>query len=88
MHMFAGAYRRQISLLGYLNGGMVETAQIKNRHDALVHEMERRGYSHFSPLEKNPTEQVLGQVDVQGNLEELARRCPRCALLQKESSDV
>ena len=88
MHMFVGAFRRQISLYGYIEGGMLETARIKDRHDALVSEMEHRGYMHLSPIDVNPTDEVRGRVDVFANLKELARRCARCALLQKEEEEA
>lgn len=88
MHMFVGAFRRRISLYGYIEGGMLETWRIKERHDELVLEMEHRGYNHFSPIDLNPTDEVRGRVDVFANLKELAKRCSQCALLQKEEEEA
>jgi hypothetical protein len=79
MHMLAGSIRKGISLEGYINGGLVETDKLVERHEALAAEMAARGYNHKSPL---PIFDVLvaeGKVDREANLKELARRCPECA---------
>lgn len=77
MHMFAGAIRKGSSVRGYIENGLVETGNIKGRHDELVTEMERRGYKHNSPLE-DPCCEENGFVDGEKNLGELKSRCPEC----------
>lgn len=83
MHMFAGTLAKGISIQGYLDKGLVNTGEIKTRHDLLAKEMTKRGYNHKSPLEQ-PSTPVLASVDAVNSLKELARRCPECrALIEK-----
>lgn len=83
MHMFVGTIRKGVSMDGYIVGGLVETQHIKSRHDELAAEMVRRGMNHKSPME-NLSVAPAGSVNVEGNLVELARRCPTCRALQGE----
>lgn len=88
MHMFAGTMRKGCRIDGYVRKGLVEPKKIVARHDALAAEMTRRGMKHNSPmsesdvemintyLEKRPYPEAF--VDVDANLAELMRRCPRC----------
>jgi len=50
---------------------------VRQRHDEVAMEMERRGDTHRSLLPPFP-ERVEGVINTEGNLIELARRCPRC----------
>ena len=88
-HMFVGTMNNYKSLKGYIDKGLVETDNLQTRHDELAKEIERRGYSHNSPLVINKlvaaTYEGLGKVDVQNSLDELATRCPDCADLQTEA---
>ena len=36
MHMFVGCWNKGIKLNGYLEGGLVELCEVKNRHDELA----------------------------------------------------
>lgn len=81
MHMFAGCILKGKSIDGYIRSGLVDLDKISFRHDELAYEMERRGYSHCSPLPEIGC-QTGGRVDTRANLEELARRCRECAQLQ------
>lgn len=78
LHMLVGTIRRGVSLTGYLARGLIDTAKISARHDALVEEMTRRGYNHKSPLEYDD-ELALGSVDLEASMLELMRRCSRCS---------
>ena len=87
LHMFVGTLRRGISVEGYLKKGLLEGASIRSRHDALVEEMLRRGYTHKSPIGDYP-EEKRGSVDRLTSYSDLMNRCPECreraaALLQK-----
>jgi len=83
MHMFVGTIEKGTSIKGYLDNGLVNTGEIKTRHDLLAAEMVDRSYNHKSPLEQ-PKALIQSSVDVLANLKELARRCPECrALIQK-----
>ena len=77
--MFVGTIRKGISIQGYLDKGFLEPTQIRQRHDALVHEMKRRHMNHQSPLPDFPTPSTRTHVvDVQSNYIELENRCPSC----------
>lgn len=81
MHMLVGTLRKGISTQGYVDNQLVELDKIRERHDALVAEMEIRGYNHKSPLpEIPPIVGEIGIVDRQENLREICRRCPDCKL--------
>jgi hypothetical protein len=80
--MFVGTVLKKISLKGYIDGGLVDTLQIKSRHDALATEMVKRGMNHHSPIDFEVSVPAAGIVDSAGNLVELARRCPACRELQ------
>jgi hypothetical protein len=76
-HMFVGAIRKGTSLSGYVDGGLVNTRELKTRHDALAAEIERRGYQHASPLPRFKDPKV-GEVDSRASARELKRRCRDC----------
>jgi len=77
LHMLVGSINRNISVAGYIDGGLAEIHNIVSRHDALVVEMTKRGYNHKSPL---PTfaSYTAGIIVVGMNIKELCRRCTRC----------
>jgi len=77
-HMLAGCIRRGKTLGRYLTDGLVDPTRLRERHDALVAEMVRRGYNHRSPLQEYQYGGPPGCVDSDANLVELARRCPEC----------
>ena len=79
-HMFAGSILLGKSLNGYIQHGLVEVHNIKNRHEELANEMGRRGYNHESPLPEFSS-YIAGSVNTVENVEELKRRCPDCRTL-------
>lgn len=79
MHMFAGTLAKGVGIQGYLDRGLVEVDRIRIRHDELAEEMVRRGYKHRSGLRDDCPSFRAGRVNVEENLQELARRCPQCA---------
>ena len=77
LHMLVGTLERGKSLQGFLDGGLIDTSKIRDRHTDLTVEMMFRGYKHKSPL-SFVHDDPDGYVDVDGNLEELHRRCEDC----------
>lgn len=76
-HMFAGTLNKGISVLGYLDKGLLQIDLLRQRHDELVAEMTKRGYSHNKelPIFK---ERIVGFVDTVASERELKRRCKDC----------
>ena len=76
LHMIVGSLNKGTSMEGYYAKGLVDTAGITERHEALVDEMTARGMHHKSPL---PTfyDPHRGHLDPD-NQQELLRRCPDC----------
>jgi hypothetical protein len=77
-HALVGMIALGKSLHGYVTTGLVDTALIQPRHDALVAEMKLRGYNHRTPMAYVDT-LGMGAINVAHNINELARRCAACA---------
>ena len=78
VHQLAGSIAAGHSIDGYVEAGLVDTRRITSRHDELAAELERRGYTHDSPLAYEDALGV-GRVDEAESLTELTERCERCA---------
>jgi hypothetical protein len=79
LHMFVGTIQKGVSIRGYLDKGLLEPNLIRERHSALVQELERRGAKHTSPLpDYSLPEMEYGFVDAESNYIELSHRCPNC----------
>jgi DNA-binding MarR family transcriptional regulator len=79
IHMFIGTISRVKSVKGYLEKGLLEVHNLYSRHEELVEEMKRRGYSHSSDVERKwKSAEKLGFIDRKRSLEELVKRCSRC----------
>lgn len=84
MHMFLGTFKQKKSIKGYINNNLVEPLKLKERHDLLVKEMERRGMHHKSILNINDELNYLSNndinslVNVHSSLEDLIGRCEEC----------
>ena len=76
-HMFVGCINRGRSIAGYVSGGLVSTGALRGRHSELAGEMRSRGFNHKSPLPSFNCADA-GDVDIEGNEAELAKRCKRC----------
>lgn len=76
-HMFVGTINKSITIKGYVNKGLVEVHNIRNRHNVLAEEIRNRGYDHKSPLPEFKSWKE-GSIDIESNLKELSRRCPEC----------
>lgn len=82
LHMFVGTIRKGTSIAGYLAHGLLDTSLLQRRHEALVSEMHRRGYTHKSPM-RYKDRLHRGSVDAELNLRELSKRCKDCRSLQR-----
>ena len=72
-HMFVGALNKGKSVKGFLRNGLFHGPALKNRHEELAAEIERRGYNHKSPLADlniDPYD-FVGYVNAKYNLIEL-----------------
>jgi hypothetical protein len=76
-HMYVGCIKKGTSLKGYIEKGLVEVHNIKNRHNELVLEMIKRGFNHKSPLEEFNCYDA-GYVNSEQNINELKNRCKSC----------
>lgn len=76
-HMLVGCINKDKSLTGYIENGLIEIHNIRQRHHELEEEMRNRGMKADSPLPKFKTYK-LGVVDVSNSLKELSKRCPEC----------
>lgn len=81
IHMMVGTLIRGRSIDGYLDRGLLEPQNAVTRHDALVVEMEARGFVHHSPLPLFPRYPRLGVVSLERSELELAERCADCRRL-------
>ena len=80
MHIFAGTIKKGISIQGYIEKGLVNPRQIKDRHDALAEEMGHRGYNHQSHLELDCSDLPEHEIDIATNTLDLKNRCRECLL--------
>lgn len=89
MHQEVGTYLRhphgEAVVQGHVDKAQVVPSRIRERHDALAAEMERRGYDHDSPLEDfavecmpKPSHDAMNGIH-EANRDRLARRCDDCA---------
>lgn len=86
-HSFVGCIKKGTSLKGYIDKGLVEVHNIRNRHDLLAEEMLKRGYKHLSPLQEF-TCQDAGYVNSEQNINELHRRCEKCRERIENKKDI
>jgi hypothetical protein len=77
LHMFVGTIKKGTSIKGYVDNHLVDTSLIKQRHEELVKEMERRGYKHKTPLEYVDSFNV-GKIDPEVSKAILLSRCIEC----------
>jgi hypothetical protein len=80
LHMMVGSIVREKSLKGFVDNGLIDVTKINDRHNELVNEMKKRGYNHKSPIHYVIVGKP-GNIDIEANLKELARRCKECGKL-------
>ena len=87
LHTFVGTLRKRISVSGYILLGELDPTKLLERHEELVNEMLRRGWSHWSPIAVPDFSYVAEKacIDVDRNLLDLRTRCSECKRLQELS---
>ncbi|MEM4152548.1 MAG: pyrimidine dimer DNA glycosylase/endonuclease V [Candidatus Pacearchaeota archaeon] len=79
IHQLVGSLKKNKSIKGYIDKGLIETHNIEKRHEELVKEMKRRGYLHKSDLKiKNIKLFKAGKVDKKKSIQDLKKRCKEC----------
>ena len=78
LHMLVGCIDKGYSIQGYIENGLIDTGNIKSRHEQLSQEMKRRGYNHKSDLKKVIYSGPAGHVEIQKSLNDLHNRCTDC----------
>jgi len=83
LHMFVGALKKEKSIDGFIKKGLLEPGSIKNRHNKLVEEMNRRGMNHRSEIEVPslahlPQNQAIYKINPVVSKTELLKRCSHC----------
>ncbi len=77
--MFVGSILKNISVSGYVLGGLFDESKLDARHDELVKEMQKRGFAHASPLQQvTYSSSYTPCIDYEENVRELSRRCVKC----------
>lgn len=61
--------------------GFLEPQNALKRHDILVKEMRRRGYSHKSSLKTKGIKLPKGKVNLERAIKDLVKRCKECRKL-------
>jgi hypothetical protein len=83
IHMFIGTINRERSVKGYLEKGLLEIHNLYNRHEELVKEMKRRGYNHYSGVDKKwKLVEKAGFINKEKSIAELTNRCSKCKRLR------
>ena len=85
LHMLVGTLQRRKRVDGFVANGLIEPAAVRERHAALVREMERRGYRHQSPLpfhlaalRRYAAAIRSARVSVRKSRADLRERCKEC----------
>lgn len=89
LHMFHTAIMQGKSLTGYITGGKLDPFYIHLRHEELVEEMKRRGWTgHKTPLENFDVPEkyhIHSTLDSVECMNVLYSRCLKCRELQDEA---
>ena len=94
IHVFVGRFAKGLKVDGYVTSNLLEPEALHERHEALVAEMTRRGYGHFSPLDGGEVADLIrwhphrwAAIDRMAALAELHNRCAHCAALHQGAQD-
>ncbi len=89
-HMVLGSLKKQKTLDGFVQSGLIQPRVLEERHELLVVEMIRRGMNHQSPLKvlkkdlKYLPENILQvRVNKRKSLQDLLERCQKCRAINK-----
>ena len=84
LHMIAGTITKNpnSTFFGYIAGNMMQISALQPRHESLVIEMRKRGFTHKTPFEPVNYQGEGGKVDVAASRREMSQRCFACSKLQ------
>lgn len=98
IHQLLGTIKKKMRVGGYVQNNCIEITAMKDQHDKLVIEMEKRGWNHKSPLinqdEINevasylPKEHMIAKVDVESSNKERFCRCEECRRRRDEINSI
>jgi hypothetical protein len=82
-HMMVGAIKKKKQFDGYIAKNCVELTSLKERHDEIVQEMERRGYNHKTSFPEYDISYLKPEIAnykirKEESFQELMNRCPKC----------
>jgi len=86
-HMFIGSIKNGKKIKGYIDNNLLEPLSLFNRHEQLVQEMLRRGYSHNSQLNESFVTSLINTIyplerfhiiDRIRSFNDLLGRCKEC----------
>lgn len=77
IHMFVSSIRLGKKMQGYIKNNLLETHNLKKRHDEIVNEMIKRKYNHKTPLD-DPGFISEGNINVAVSSMILFSRCKDC----------
>jgi len=83
LHMMVGVLKKGYSIDGYVKKGLIDPSKIRDRHEVLVTEMERRGYNHQSPLPDDFPAPHHPTMSLKESRTDLVGRCEECANLHR-----
>lgn len=89
IHMFRGVIKRKSHLKGYVKNNCLELNKLKERHDLLVKEIEKRGYVHNSDFIEDydisylSADELNSKVDIEKAEKDLISKCEECRYLHK-----
>jgi hypothetical protein len=86
LHMMLGSISRGRSLWGLIEGGLIEVHSIVPRHEQIVTEMYRRGYTHNTPVPQISLP-VFGYIDWLNSMHVLMMRCIECTHRMHDALD-
>lgn len=83
IHKFKHSFEKKHNMIKRITLGQIEPKAMKEEHDRLVLEMEKRGMKHNSPYELPdlnyiPQEYLDMKVDADKSIEDLKDRCFKC----------
>lgn len=85
-HMFIGTLKKNRSIKGYIDKGLLNPNTLYRRHEELVQEIKKRGFKHNSNLEVVTLPKIQGKINIENNILDLKNRCTKCnELIQKYS---
>jgi hypothetical protein len=94
IHMLIGCLKRNRGIDGYIKNNCLQPNCIIERHDAVVKELNKRGFNHKSPVKESDinydaikAEYMLFEVNVEASKKDLFCRCGACKYRRDKGGD-